>query len=240
MARIRTIKPDFAFDEELAGLPTDTRLFFIVLWTHMDREGRCEDLPGKLRALIFPYEPEKDVEAMLGHLNPKFVLRYEVEGKRYLWVRKWTDHQRPNLKEGASVIPPPPKNLTKTPIQHVPARESTYLAPTLHLPSTLDKGKGKGRGKEEQPSVVPKPLSTRESNITHGRLIPVGKTVLQERDLLDLRMPFGEFRGVHVSSLPAEQADWLLTKWSGRNKLGKTLKAALQLRVRLKNEEAKR
>lgn len=152
MARIRTVKPDFSFDEELSQLSHTTRLFFILFWTHCDREGRCKDEPGKLRALIFPYEPEIDAEKLLAELHPHFIIRYQIDGKRYIQVRSW-QHQRPHVRENESIIPPPPKELvkmleigvlppdskTESTTQAVPRQ---CLAPTQAVPSTLDKGNG--------------------------------------------------------------------------------------------------
>jgi uncharacterized phage protein (TIGR02220 family) len=102
--RIRTIKPEFFFDEEIAALPHQTRLFFVGLWTHADRRGRLEDRPHKLKAQILPYE-NADADAMLSSLHPKFIVRYEVSGHKYLWIRKFEDHQRPHHTEAESCIP---------------------------------------------------------------------------------------------------------------------------------------
>lgn len=107
MARIRTIKPDLAFDHELAMLPLEVQKFYILLWTHADKAGRGEDDPLKLRALIFPYHPKLDGNEILGRLHPKFVFRYQHDGKRYFEVQNWPKHQRPPTSEVESVIPPP-------------------------------------------------------------------------------------------------------------------------------------
>ncbi|KKK76408.1 hypothetical protein LCGC14_2863930, partial [marine sediment metagenome] len=104
MARIRSIKPDFFFDEELAEFPHLARLFFIGLWNQADRRGRLEDRPGRLKAQILPYE-EADAHQMLCSLHPKFVVRYEVDNKKYLWIRKFEEHQRPHHTEAESIIP---------------------------------------------------------------------------------------------------------------------------------------
>lgn len=111
MARIRAIKPEFAYDEELAQLPYATRLFYILLWTQMDREGRGEDRPAMLCSKIYPYDKGANAEQFLAQLNPKFVLRYEAAGKKYLQVRNWEKHERPHSTESKSVIPPPDKAL---------------------------------------------------------------------------------------------------------------------------------
>jgi hypothetical protein len=78
MARIRTIKPQFFLNEELAEQPAMTRLLFIGLWTQADREGRLIDRPKRLKAEIFPYD-NFDIEKGLKQLSDaKFILRYKA------------------------------------------------------------------------------------------------------------------------------------------------------------------
>lgn len=78
--RIRTVKPEFFKDEELAELNPETRLFFIGLWCQVDREGRVEDRPRRLKAEIYPYD-DFDAEVMLQSLNESgFIDRYTSHG----------------------------------------------------------------------------------------------------------------------------------------------------------------
>src|SRR3990172_247577 len=140
MARIRTIKPDLWFDEELAELPHQTRLFFIGLFNQADRRGRLEDRPSKLKAQILPYE-KADADALLASLHPKFVVRYGVDIKKYLWIRTFEKHQRVHHTEPESVIPPWNGELTtSTPLSHGAENVSNTLG---------KEGKGKeGKGRE--------------------------------------------------------------------------------------------
>lgn len=152
MPRIRTIKPEFFFDEELADLPAITRLFFIGLWAQADRKGRLEDRPTKLKAQILPYE-KADVDALLNSLQPKFLVRYEIDGKKYLWIKAFDKHQRPHHTEAESCIP-------------AYGGESTVGSPLQDGGSPLEKGKEKGRERsvsveptKDGGSTVPSPLS---------------------------------------------------------------------------------
>lgn len=78
MPRIRTIKPQFFLNEELAALPAMVRLLFIGLWTQADREGRLLDRPKRLKAEIFPYD-NFDIEKGLTQLSDAgFIFRYKV------------------------------------------------------------------------------------------------------------------------------------------------------------------
>jgi hypothetical protein len=107
MARARNIKPGFFRNEVLAELPALSRLLFIGLWTLADREGRLEDRPKRIKADLFPYEEQVDVESMLTELSAKgFVIRYVVDGHRFVQIANFSKHQDPHYKEKASEIPP--------------------------------------------------------------------------------------------------------------------------------------
>lgn len=116
MSRMRNIKPNLFEDEDLATLPIEASILFIGLWTIADREGRLQDRPKWIKAKVFPYRPETDVDVLLAGLTEKnFLIRYEIEGKKYIQIRTFSKHQRPHIKEAKSEIPPPPpvKALTK-------------------------------------------------------------------------------------------------------------------------------
>lgn len=106
MARIRSIKPDFFFDEEIASLPFEYRLLFIGLWPQADKAGRLEDRPVMLKAKIFPYD-EVDVSKGLQALSKKFIQRYEWGGKRFIQINTWEKHQRCPTSEPDSIIQGP-------------------------------------------------------------------------------------------------------------------------------------
>lgn len=107
MARARNIKPSFFKNEQLVELGFDRRLLFIGLWTLADREGRLEDRPKRIKMEIFPAD-DVNVEKALVDLHASgFILRYEVNGGRYIEVLKFLKHQTPHYKEAVSTIPKP-------------------------------------------------------------------------------------------------------------------------------------
>jgi hypothetical protein len=110
-ARIRTIKPETALDEQLWDLAQSTGLpafqAFTMLWCHADREGRFEWRPRALKTLILPYW-EGDMGALLDAMaEAGFLVRYEVDGKVYGLVKNFHKHQSPNVREPASTLPGP-------------------------------------------------------------------------------------------------------------------------------------
>ncbi len=105
MARIRYLKPEFFFDDDLALLDFGSRLFFQGLWCYADKAGRLEDKPKVLKAQIMPYD-KLDVEKTLEKLSTGFITRYEIEGKKYIQINNFLKHQKPHHTEKDSVIPP--------------------------------------------------------------------------------------------------------------------------------------
>lgn len=107
MARLRTLKPSFFTNEDLGEVHPLGRILFAGLWTEADRAGRLEDRPRRLKAALLPYD-DADVDELLDALASRgFILRYEVDGARYIAVLSFGKHQRPHSKESASVIPAP-------------------------------------------------------------------------------------------------------------------------------------
>lgn len=109
MSRMRTrlIEPGFFQNEDLAALPPHGRLLFAGLWCLADREGRLDDRPPKIRALLFAYEEVPINELLDGLAKVGLVTRYEVDGRKYLQVNKFLEHQKPHQREEKSAIPPP-------------------------------------------------------------------------------------------------------------------------------------
>lgn len=114
MSRLRTIKPGFFLDEELAECDPLARLLFAGLWTIADRRGRLEDRPRRIKVETLPYD-DCDVDALLDQLQTHgFIVRYEADGRRYIAIPTWEKHQSPHLKETESTIPAPDKHGAST------------------------------------------------------------------------------------------------------------------------------
>ena len=141
MARIRSIKPSFFLDSELATLSPMARLFFIGLWCLADREGRLKDKPMELGVQLIPYDMTKSKpEALLKELEGRFVGRYEANGSRFIVVRGFQKHQRPANSEPPSECPAPPSDLFAT---------NKSVASSAGDEEKGQEGKGReGKGKE--------------------------------------------------------------------------------------------
>ncbi|MCD7812008.1 MAG: hypothetical protein LUG91_09225 [Ruminococcus sp.] len=111
MARTRNIKPAFFDNDTLGSLDPLIRLLFIGLWCIADRDGRLEDRPRRIKKTLLGYDDAtaEETSDMLQQLADNgFIIRYEVEGEKYIQVVNFCKHQNPNMKEKASEIPPPP------------------------------------------------------------------------------------------------------------------------------------
>ena len=149
MARIRTIKPDFFVDDEIANLRPLTRILFIGLWTLADRDGRLEDRPPKIQVQLLPYD-RVSVDRLLDELDAEdFVIRYSVDGKDYIQIRSFERHQRPHPKEAGGVFPPAddPGAVKRREIKRQAVKSPE---PSRRLPGegkeSMDNGKGTDTG----------------------------------------------------------------------------------------------
>lgn len=133
MARTRSIKPAFFTNEILASLPYQDRLLFIGLWTVADREGLLEDRPQRLRAEIFPYDHEIDVEASLTRLaHHGLIHRYLTVNSPLINVINFGKHQAPHHTEKKSILPSPLVN----------GEITVNIPPSTLIPSTLPPSSG--------------------------------------------------------------------------------------------------
>jgi len=107
MPRARNIKPGFFRNEELVELPFSYRILFVGLWVIADRAGRLEDRPKRIKMEVFPAD-DVDINSGLDALQARgFLLRYSVDGARYIQVLNFEKHQNPHKNEAPSSIPAP-------------------------------------------------------------------------------------------------------------------------------------
>lgn len=95
MARIRSIKPEFWTDPDLAALPIEARLFFIGVWNHADDYGVLKDDPARLKLQILPAD-DVDPAALVDHLiaSGHLLRRVAPDGTAVLVVRTFEAHQK--------------------------------------------------------------------------------------------------------------------------------------------------
>ncbi len=196
MARIRTIKPEFFKNEELAELPAIVRLLFIGLWTQADKEGRLLDRPKRIKAELFPYD-SIDIDKELSRLQSAgFIKRYEVGELKVIHINTFTKHQRiqGNEAHSESALPVPPKAVDLKINEEVDGNNLENLGNTLETPeNTGREGKGRERkgkeGKGEPPPLNNSETKDLELEIHHYQVFVMNKcpTVMKMDRKLSLK-----------------------------------------------------
>ncbi len=132
MARIRSVKPETFTSATLARVPIEARFLFIGIWTEADDEGKLIDSSKLLAGSLFPHDEHvtaKRVERWLQALaNVDAIVRYEVNGARYIQVREWK-HQKIS-HPGPSRIPNPSGNIPES-LANNSGESPEFLRPDL-------------------------------------------------------------------------------------------------------------
>jgi hypothetical protein len=144
MARARNIKPSFFTNELLGTEDPMVSLTFAGLWCLADKEGILEDRPLRIKAELFPYRENLDVNGYLTVLQRLgFIHRYVVNGVGYLQVINFEKHQCPHHTEKSKKYPKyhDVKDLTvKSPLstgeKQVPTRSDSLIHDSL-IPDSL-------------------------------------------------------------------------------------------------------
>lgn len=136
MARTRNIKPGFFKSEQLADCDPLARILFAGLWTQADREGILEDRPRRIKSECLPYD-DCDVDELLEQLSCRgFIVRYGVDGAKYISIPTFGSHQNPHRDEKPRGFPAAPCNNGANTVQ-AQLQHSLNLPPetvTNHLP----------------------------------------------------------------------------------------------------------
>ena len=100
--RIRSIKPEFWRSDDITALDWETRLVFIGLWSYVDDNGVGKDRLASIVGDLFAGDLEADIRDTFATVSRALqtlaelglIVRYEFDGKRWLYVAKWPDHQK--------------------------------------------------------------------------------------------------------------------------------------------------
>ncbi len=99
MARTRMLKPDLRTSEKVASWPIEIRYFWVLLWGYLDDFGKGKDNALLIKSDCFPLDPDITSEVVDEWLwvmaGDGVIVRYEVEGARFVAAVNWTEHQKP-------------------------------------------------------------------------------------------------------------------------------------------------
>lgn len=136
--RIRSLKPGFFKNEQLADLTPWHRILFAGLWCYADKEGRLRDRPKRIKVDVFPYD-DVSMDVLLWDLTRAgLIRRYLVGSQPLIDIPTWHAHQRPRLDEAESELPEYASGTDRT----SPVDPTTYPAatPIVTDPSLLSDG----------------------------------------------------------------------------------------------------
>ena len=97
---------------DIAKMPDDfTRLTWLMLPLVCCREGRGMDYPTWLRSKLYPLRQDvtDDMvqDAFDWFASNGMIVRYQVDGRRYFYIKTWFEYQGNTSKETASIYPGP-------------------------------------------------------------------------------------------------------------------------------------
>lgn len=145
--RIRSIKPEFWRSQDISAIEDwATRLLFIGLWSYVDDNGVGIDRVSVIAADLFADDLERDPSETFAKVSRGLqqlaeglrIVRYEVDGRAYLFVNGWAEHQRidhPN----APRYPLPDGTITR-PTSEKPSRSRSSTKPSRKSRETLAPG----------------------------------------------------------------------------------------------------
>lgn len=155
MPRIRTVKPEFWFDQKMACLSIPARLVFIGLLNHADDAGRFAADLRLVKGAIFPLNDDitlDDIRRWLDELSSNTRVRlYENDGTEYGDIPKFNKHQKIDKPS--------------------PSRRPPFDDPSSKPRLGLAVGR-EGKGREEDKSTEPEKLGSILSVPNGNGLLP--------------------------------------------------------------------
>jgi hypothetical protein len=176
MGRIRTVKPEFFFDEELSALSCETHLLAAALLCYADDFGYFNANPGLIRANTLTLrELSGDIPEMIENLSRMGYLRLgtAADGKRYGHIVKFSVHQR--------VSHPTASKISSLPITWEDSGEFPEVSRILRNISALNREQGTGNrehiSSDGEPSGDTSPLQKEKNEaVSRGFAYYLDKT----------------------------------------------------------------
>ena len=120
MARLRNriVKAEFYTDGELLRWHRDKRETYRGLWALAEDSGCLRDDPFEWKMVLWPSPNDADITVeLLQRWRDELVqagklIPYEIDGKKYLFIKKFHDHERPRNPQQPTLPLPPWVNIT--------------------------------------------------------------------------------------------------------------------------------
>ena len=205
MARIRTIKPEFWQDDDLAEVSEPAILVAAGLLNHSDDEGFFKSNPKLIKSVVFPLrEPSVSVHDILIELsNIGYISLYiGIDGKKYGRVVGFTKHQKINRPTPSKI-----KDL-------IDFTESSLNPHDVLTTGKERKGTGKGKeqgtgkGKELMPSKLDVAAETQILDFLNNRSGKSFKHVDSNLKLIRARIKEGHSETIIISVVERKIKEW--------------------------------
>jgi len=148
MARIRTIKPDFCEDEEIAKLPIPVAHLFVLSWMFADDDGVLRANPIWLKSKLYPLREDVRKEQVAQWIEclvkARFLVPFNFNAEGYYVIRTFRRHQRIDKPQPSKI----PKELVSAVLEAFDG-DSENIPRTLQERSHPDKYKEWNKDKEE-------------------------------------------------------------------------------------------
>jgi hypothetical protein len=177
LPRIRSVKPSFWLDDDIAEWHPITRLIFIGLLTHCQDNGVGSANVRKLVSLILPMdefdEASTNVRRALDECSRTGqIVVFEHEGRPLYWVRNFAKHQRVDkpgecpmpvptqdqmASSGRREVPPAPRLTSDDEPRLSLVEDSTNVRRTIldqSAPGSGEERSGKGEEKKNRPAAA--------------------------------------------------------------------------------------
>lgn len=112
MARIRSVKPEYWADQDLAEqVSRDARLLYVGLWNLADEHSRLRGDPRYIKGQLFPYDDDlgsEEIAALLDALAlAGKVVQYRTGSGTFMFLPTLASHQRLEPEKVPSKLPGP-------------------------------------------------------------------------------------------------------------------------------------
>lgn len=128
----RILKESICTSDDINDLTCEQEAFFYRLLVNCDDYGRFDARSEIIRSRLYPLKLDKvkvkDIESWLSVLvDKKMVFMYRVDGKPYLQIVNWGNHQQVRAKK--SKFPAPANSMQESDIICNQVQEDDYICP---------------------------------------------------------------------------------------------------------------
>ncbi|WP_328344853.1 hypothetical protein [Micromonospora sp. NBC_00421] len=112
MARIRSVKPEYWADQDLAEqVSRDARLLYIGLWNLADEHSRLRGDPRYIKGQLFPYDDDLTPDTIAGLISSLAlagkVVQFRTHAGTFIYLPKLANHQRLEPDKVPTKLPGP-------------------------------------------------------------------------------------------------------------------------------------